>query len=82
MLHTIALGALLALASSHGTLVITIETKEGIVMCADRREYNRERGASDNQDKMFKLSTTSVFSYPSHEHQRPDEELANLVSDG
>jgi hypothetical protein len=62
MIPTIALGAILAAPSSHGTLVIPIETTEGIVMCADRREYNRQRGASDNQDKIFKLSRTSAFS--------------------
>jgi hypothetical protein len=62
MLLTLALGVLLVAPSSHGTLVIPIETKEGIVMCTDRREYNRQRGASDNQDKMFKISPTSVFS--------------------
>ena len=61
MLLTIALGAILAAPGSHGTLVIPIETTEGIVVCADRREYNGQRGASDNQDKIFKLSPTSAL---------------------
>src|ERR1700740_1755072 len=57
----LALMALLSL-SSHGTLVLTVPTQTGIVMCADRREYNSVKGATDKQDKIFRLSATSGFS--------------------
>jgi hypothetical protein len=30
-------------------------------MCADRREYNAVRGATDNQTKLFKVSPTAMF---------------------
>ena len=31
------------------------------MLCADRREYNSVRGASDNQDKLFRVTPTMMF---------------------
>ncbi len=47
--------------SSQGTLIVQVPTRDGIVLCADRRTWNFVQGASDNEDKLFELSARSAF---------------------
>jgi hypothetical protein len=47
--------------TAQGTLVITVPTKEGLLVCADKREFNKVRGATDNDVKVFKLSSRAGF---------------------
>src|SRR6266536_4996443 len=52
--------ALLASASAHGTLALLLPTREGLVACADRREWNRVEGPKDT-DKIFALNRRAGF---------------------
>jgi len=45
---------------THGTLALLLPTKEGIVVCADRMEWNRVEGAKD-ADKIFALNDEVGF---------------------
>jgi hypothetical protein len=51
---------LLACAPAHGTLALLLPTKEGIVVCADRREWNRAEGPKDT-NKIFALNRRVAF---------------------
>jgi len=45
---------------SRCTLVVLVPTREGIVVCADRRQWNRVEGATDT-DKLFSLDNKVGF---------------------
>jgi len=45
---------------SHGTLILLMPTREGVVVCADRRQWNRVEGAIDT-DKLFMLDQKVGF---------------------
>ncbi len=47
--------------SSCGTLVLTVPTKEGLVVCADKRRYNEIQGATDDEVKVFRLGKGAGF---------------------
>ncbi len=52
---------LAALTPSRGTLVLILPTMEGLVACADRREWNRIEGPRDTADKIFELNHDTAF---------------------
>lgn len=46
---------------SHSTLLVLIQTSDGLVVCADKRAYNRVRGATDNDTKIVQLGKRAGF---------------------
>jgi hypothetical protein len=51
---------LLSLTPARGTLVLLLPTRDVIVACADRREWNRVEGEKD-ADKIFTLGESAAF---------------------
>jgi len=47
--------------ASHGTLVILVPTREGIIACADKRRWNQVTGATDDADKIERLGSKGAF---------------------
>ncbi len=47
--------------TSSGSLAAFVPTQRGMVVCADRREYNRVSGASDTTLKVRKLGPRAAF---------------------
>lgn len=46
---------------SHGSLVVTIPSHDGLLMCADRREYNEVQGPVDGRRKIFTVGQKIAF---------------------
>src|SRR6185369_10641042 len=74
--------------SVRGTLVIATATKEGLVICADKRSYDELRGDIDTIDKISKLSpkvtsssTGNVRFYEVHSSLLTNEKSLKLVYD-
>lgn len=47
--------------SSQGTLVVSIPTVDGLVICADKRSYDSVRGDLDNNQKIIQIDKYSSF---------------------
>lgn len=45
-----------------GSLIVIVPTKEGLVICADKRGYSGNKGIEDNQKKLFKIDSQTAFS--------------------
>src|ERR1700683_3398202 len=50
-----------ALLRTHGSLVITIPTHDGLLVCADKREYNELQGPIDGRMKIFTVGRKTAF---------------------
>lgn len=46
-----------------GTLIVGLATKEGLLICADKRTYDPLRGALDTEVKIVELTPTAVFAW-------------------
>lgn len=51
---------------SHGTLVLLLPTRDGIVTCADKRRWNETTGSSDDAQKIFQLAPQIAFAISGH----------------
>ena len=51
---------------SHGTLVLLLPTRDGIVSCADKRRWNETTGPSDDAQKIFQLAPQIAFAISGH----------------
>jgi hypothetical protein len=47
--------------ASHGSLAIFVPTASGLVVCTDKREWNRVRGASDTETKIYAVDSKAAF---------------------
>jgi hypothetical protein len=68
---------------SHGTLVLLLPTRDGIVTCADKRRWNKATGTSDDAQKIFQLAPQIAFAISGqHEIVLPsaDKRLSVLYS--
>jgi hypothetical protein len=45
----------------HGTLVVAVPYREGLVICADRRTHSKEKGDTDSTKKIIQLDDKSLF---------------------
>lgn len=45
-----------------GSLLVIVPSKEGLVVCADKRGYSGNKGVEDNQKKLFKINSENAFS--------------------
>lgn len=48
-------------STSHGTLVVFVPSKMGLLVCADKRSWNPMRGARDTETKIRTLGQKSAF---------------------
>jgi len=46
---------------SRGTLVLVLPSRVGLVICADKRKWNKLEGEDDHADKIHQLSPRAVF---------------------
>jgi hypothetical protein len=51
-----------AILAPKGTLVVALATKDGLVVCADKRTYDWMRGDLDNEVKIRNLGTATLIS--------------------
>lgn len=72
----------------RGTLIVTVLTKEGLVICGDKRSYDELRGDIDNIDKITSLapnivatSTGTVRFYEIHTDYVKNTKTLKLVYD-
>jgi len=47
--------------ASHGSLVAFVPTAAGLVVCADKREWNPIKGASDTEIKIYPIDSKAAF---------------------
>jgi hypothetical protein len=47
--------------ASHGSLAVFVPSASGLVVCADKREWNRIRGASDTETKIYNINPKAAF---------------------
>ncbi len=47
--------------SSHGTLLVSVPTESGLVVCSDKREWNEIRGATDGITKIYVVNRRAAF---------------------
>ena len=45
----------------RGTLVLLLPTRDGLVVCADKRKWNKVEGEDDHADKIHQLSPSAAF---------------------
>ncbi|MGH9829289.1 MAG: hypothetical protein ACREDR_39220, partial [Blastocatellia bacterium] len=46
---------------SHGTLIVAIPTKDGLLVCADRRIHNDGDGDRDNVNKIHPVNSNAFY---------------------
>src|ERR1035438_9464259 len=46
---------------SHGSLLVAVPTSSGLVVCTDKREWNRIGGASDTETKIYPIDSKAAF---------------------
>jgi hypothetical protein len=59
--QVVSLTVFLSVTPAQSTLVLLLPTREGVVVCADKREWNRVEGPSDNAEKIYKLGDSALF---------------------
>jgi hypothetical protein len=69
---------LLPSLSSHGTIILQVPTREGILFCADKRRYNKIQGLSDDETKIFELSSKSGFAIAGARAILSEKDLSTL----
>lgn len=47
--------------AKFGTLIVAIPTKDGLIMCADKRAYSKKKGNNDNFLKLRSISKYKIF---------------------
>jgi len=49
-----------------GTLVVTVPTRDGLVICADKRRWNKVQGGIDDDTKVFRIGKKALFAIAGH----------------
>lgn len=74
-----ALAAVLTTSQvAFGTLVVTVPTRNGLVICADKRKWNKVQGGIDDDTKVFQIGRNAAFAIAGHRSILSEKDYAVL----
>src|SRR5258706_3660528 len=59
----VALSLIMFASPIFSTLIVIVQTDQGIAVCADKRVYNKVSGAQDTETKLFRVAPNAGFAF-------------------